>query len=122
MKKKMISSFLFAWQGLLYCFQSQRNMKIHFFITLIIFLLSFWLQLTRAEFLAVILIVALVWVAEIINTALEKVIDICAPHYHPLAEVAKNVAAGAVLVSAFFALIIGILVFGEKLLHFLIKN
>lgn len=121
MINKLVRSFSFAYQGLIYCFKTQKNMRVHFFIALVVFMISYWLELEKGEFLIILLTVALVWVAEIINTSLEKIVDLLSPQYHPLAGIAKNVAAGAVLVSAIFAVIVGILIFGEKLLKFLTK-
>ncbi len=118
MIKKLLQSFLFAFQGLFYCFKTQLNMKIHFFIALIVFTISFLVGLERNELLFILLAVTLVWVTEIINTSLEKVVDLIAPDYHPLAKISKNVAASAVLISTLFAIIVGSIIFGGYLFDF----
>ncbi len=80
--------------------------------------LGLYCGLARWEWVAVALSVGAVWGAELLNTAVEAVVDLVSPEYHPLAGRAKDVAAGAVLVVALAALVVGLLVFGPYLLHF----
>lgn len=94
---------------------TQHNAWIHAVISVVVFALAIWLQLSRVEWSVLILTVMVVWMAEFFNTAVEAVVDMAAPDYHPLAKVAKDVAAAAVLVGALGAVIIGLLIMGPAL-------
>ena len=94
---------------------TQHNAWIHAVISVVVFALAIWLQLSRVEWAVLILTVMVVWMAEFFNTAIEAVVDMAAPDYHPLAKVAKDVAAAAVLVGALGAVIIGLLIMGPAL-------
>jgi len=108
-------SFFYAISGIIYAFKTQRNIKIHFMTTLLIIIFSFLLKLNIIELLIVSVTIALVFTAEMINTAIEAVVDMFTQEYHPLAQAAKNVAAGAVLISAINAVIVGYLIFYKKI-------
>lgn len=112
-------SFFYAISGILYAFRTQRNIKIHFMTTLLVIIFSYLLELDTMELLAVSITVALVLAAEMINTAIETVVDMYTQEYHPLAAAAKNVAAGAVLVSAINAVVVGYLIFFKKIVMLL---
>lgn len=114
-RKNTIESFDWAFQGLLYALRTQRHLRWHALIGCSVVLLAFWLRLTRLETIVVLSAVTLVILAELVNTAIETTIDLCTTEYHPLAAVAKNVAAGAVLLTAFFALIVGYVIFVPSL-------
>jgi undecaprenol kinase len=88
-------------------------MKIHIAAALIVFIAAALLQLDRVGWLFLVLAIALVFIAELVNTAVEAIIDLISPEEHVLARVAKDTAAGAALVAAVFAVVIGILVFYE---------
>ncbi|MGI6097343.1 MAG: diacylglycerol kinase family protein [Dethiobacteria bacterium] len=118
MMYKLKKSFHYAINGLFYVWCTQRNMRIHFFVAVIVFLLSFCFRLDRTEFLFVMAAVFFVLVAEIFNTAIEKTIDLYTEEYRPLARTVKDVSAAAVLIASLFALIVGIIVFGEKILFY----
>jgi undecaprenol kinase len=109
--------FKWAGSGLFYALQTQRNMQVHLAATLLASGLSFWLKLSRLEWLLLLLTFALVWMAEMVNTALEATLDHLAPEIHPQVKIAKDVAAGAVLVASLFAILIGILLWGPRLLR-----
>jgi diacylglycerol kinase (ATP) len=111
----LVTSFNYAFEGILYVLKTQRNMRVHFAVALAILPIAVWLGVTRFELLAVMLAVSFVLIAEMINTALEKAIDIATNSFDPLARVAKDVAAGAVLVAAVNALFVGYLVFAERI-------
>lgn len=96
--------------------RTQRNAWIHAIVSVLVFGVSLWLGLTRLEWAIILLTVALVWMAEFINTALEAVVDLASPMHHPLAKVGKDVAAAAVLVGALTAVLVGVLVLGPHLL------
>lgn len=112
-------SFLCALAGIAYAFKTQRNIKIHFFAATIVIMLSYILRLSTFEIVQVLLTITIVLVAEMINTAIESVVDMCTTDYHPLAKAAKNVAAGAVLISAVNAVIVGYIIFFRKIIMLL---
>ena len=112
--RTLAESFFYAISGILYAFKTQRNIKIHFMVAILIIIISFLLKLNTIELLIVFLTIAMVLTAEMINTAIEAVVDMFTQEYHPLARVAKNVAAGAVLISALNAVIVGYLIFYKK--------
>ncbi len=111
----LIKSFNYAIDGIIYTLKSQRNMKIHYFIALLVLFLSLFLNLSRMEIIAVIISISLVILAEMFNTAIEKTVDLITTQYSPLAKIAKDVAAGAVLITAFNAAMVGYLVFFDRL-------
>src|SRR6476661_9581996 len=111
----LVTSFNYAFEGIIYVLRTQRNMRLHFAVALGILPVSVALGVTRFELLAVMLAVSFVLIAEMINTALEKAIDVATNSFDPLARVAKDVAAGAVLVAAVNAVFVGYLVFAERL-------
>lgn len=113
--RTLAESFFYAISGILYAFKTQRNIKIHFMVAILIIIISFLIKLNTIELLIVFLTIAMVLTAEMINTAIEAVVDMFTQEYHPLARVAKNVAAGAVLISALNAVIVGYLIFYKKI-------
>lgn len=108
-------SFRFAFEGWWYVLRTQRNAWIHALVSVVVFLMAFWLELPALEWAILILTTMVVWMAEFANTALEAVVDIASPDYHQLAKVAKDVAAAAVLVGAIGAVLIGLLIMGPPL-------
>jgi diacylglycerol kinase (ATP) len=83
--------------------------------TLCVFALGLWLKLELRDWAVLLLTIAMVWTAEFLNTALEAVVDLASPHHHPLAKVGKDVGAAAVLIAAFSAIVIGVLILGPPL-------
>lgn len=108
-------SFNSALEGFVYALRTQRNVKIHLFVTAVVLVASICLSITKTELILLLLTVALVLIAEMVNTSLEVVLDLVVERYHPLARVAKDVAAGAVLFAALNAVLVGYLIFFEKL-------
>ena len=104
-----------GFEGIIWVLRTQRNMRVHFLAGAGALALAVVLGVSRVDLLAVILAIALVLIAEMINTALEAAVDLAQPDPHPLAKVAKDVAAGGVLISAVCSLAIGYLVFAERL-------
>jgi len=108
-------SFNWAFEGIVYVVRTQRNMQIHATAAVFVLVMGLLLDLSRLELVAVMAAVSLVLVAEMMNTAIEAAIDAVVTTYHPLVKIAKDVAAGAVLVCAFIAVVVGYLVFADRL-------
>lgn len=115
MKKGETNTFLNAWRGITETIRSERNFKIHLAIALVVVALAAWLGLPLSDWLWVGLSIAFVLISELLNTAIESLVDLASPTYHPLAKRAKDVAAGAVLLAAIFAVIVGLTIFIPKL-------
>jgi diacylglycerol kinase len=111
-----LDSFRHALAGWWYMMRTQRNAWIHAVVSTAVFVLGLWLGLGRVEWAIILLTIAVVWMAEFINTSLEAVVDLASPDLHPLARVGKDVAAAAVLVSAVTAVLVGLLILGPPLL------
>lgn len=109
--KKFLRGFVFAFEGILYALKTQINMRFHFAASLVVIGLGFYFQLSTGEWLFISLAIASVWTTELFNTALEALTDLTTKDIHPLAKVAKDCAAGAVLISALFAVSVGVIVF-----------
>lgn len=115
--KSLLWSFNYAIEGVAYALRTQRNMRIHVSSAIVVLIASLFFHVERFEFLAVIFAIAFVLVTELVNTAVEATIDIVTESFEPLAKVAKDVAAGAVFVSAVTAAIVGYIVFFSRLTH-----
>lgn len=113
--RNLLKSFIAAFQGVVFALKHEKNMRIHMAAALLVIAVSLYLQVERWELLFVLTAIFFVLVTEMINTALEKVVDLSTRKYNSLAYVAKNVAAGAVLFSALFAILVAWLVFGDRL-------
>lgn len=113
--KKLLDSFNYAIEGIINAVRSQRNMRIHMAAALIVLTACFFYDLSKIELLIVIMTISMVIAAELINTAIEFAIDATTNYYHPLAKHAKNAAAGGVLVTAINAVVVGYIVFSDKL-------
>ncbi|NTW01913.1 MAG: diacylglycerol kinase family protein [Oscillochloris sp.] len=112
----MIASFGYAFAGIWYLLRTQRNAQIHVLAGSCAVSLGFILGLERWEWLALVLIITLVIAAEGVNTAIEATVDLATSIRHPLAKIAKDVAAGTVLICAIGAVIVGCIVFLPHLL------
>ena len=108
-------SFQYAFEGWWFVLRTQHNAWIHALVTIIVAGLALWLRLPLRDWAVLILAIMAVWMAEFMNTAIEAVVDMTMPDVHPLAKVAKDVAAAAVLVGALGAVIIGLLLLGPPL-------
>ena len=109
-------SFVFAWAGILRFFRAEHNAWIHLGATVVVIVLAFALRVSRMEAVALVFAIALVWLTEMLNTAVEKIMDLLWPGIHPQVKIIKDVAAGAVLVAAVAAAITGGIIFLPKLL------
>ena len=112
--RSLLDSFNYAFEGVIYAFKTQRNIRLHFLTTGVVLILSLLLQITKVEILILFISITFVIIAEMINTALEATVDLITKEYHPIAAIAKNVAAGAVLVASTLAVIVGYLIFSSK--------
>jgi len=115
-------SFRFAGIGMVQAFRSERNIRIHIAAAVTAVLLSHVLGLGRLETAIVVLATVIVIVAEMVNTALEHLVDLVTAEYHPLAAKVKNIAAGAVLTAAIGAAIVGIIIFGPHLVSMISRG
>jgi diacylglycerol kinase (ATP) len=116
--KKFIDSINHSLSGIIHAFKTEKNMKIHFAISFVVILLSILTHVTRFELIAIIISITLVVLAELFNTAVEAIVDLITDQYHELARIAKNVAAGAVTITALNAVVVGYLVFYRKISSF----
>ena len=112
----MIESLRCALRGVCLVFLSQRNARIQAGIAAAVVAAGAWLGLTPAEWCWIVFVIMAVWAAEAFNTAVERVADLVSPAHHPLAGQAKDVAAGAVLITAAGAALIGLIVLGPHVL------
>jgi len=110
-----------AWAGVVALVRTQANARIHAVVTVIVVVAGLCFRISCGEWCAVILAMGLVWTAEGINTAIEAVVDLASPEIHPLAGKAKDVAAGAVLIAAMVSVLIGLLVFGPRVLGLFVR-
>ncbi|MBF0506935.1 MAG: diacylglycerol kinase [Nitrospirae bacterium] len=108
--RKWVDSTGFAIEGILYAARTQRHLRYHLYTAAFVLLLSYVLGLTRTDFLIIAIAVILVLIAEMINTAIEYVVDLLSPELNESARIAKDVAAGAVLITAFGAAVIGYII------------
>lgn len=111
--KGLLRSFAFAFRGIIAAVRSERNLRIHLTAAVYVAAFSFFYKFTRTEYAVLVLTFSSVIACELINTAIEKTVDICSPEKSCAAGFAKDAAAGAVLVTAVFAVIVGVLLFGD---------
>ena len=115
--RRRVASFGHAGRGVWAALRSEVHLRFHATATVVVIGLGFYCGITRLEWALLALAVAGVWTAELLNTAIEALTDLASPAWHPLAGKAKDVAAGAVLLAALGALVVGALVFGPYLLQ-----
>jgi diacylglycerol kinase (ATP) len=109
----LIDSFNYAIEGLIHVLRTHRNMRIHFAVAVAVLVAAVWKGVNRFELIALLLAITFVLVAEMINSAIEQTIDLSTTSFDPLAKLAKDIAAGAVLIAAINAIAIGYLVFSH---------
>jgi diacylglycerol kinase (ATP) len=119
--KKRAQSFTHAFEGCKFILSTQKNSWIHLGVTIIVVILGLWLKLDFVEWAIIVLVIGLVWTAEAFNTSIEALNDLATSEIHPLAKISKDVGAAAVLLSAFTAVITGVLILGPHLLKKLFK-
>jgi diacylglycerol kinase (ATP) len=109
--KNPLNGFKYAMEGVAHVFRTQRHMRFHFLVLVMVLLAGLVFQLNRLEMMILLFTVTLVLTAEMFNTAIEAVVDLVTQTYHPLAKFAKDIAAGAVLITVLNALIVAFLLF-----------
>ena len=114
-KHSILQSFNYAFEGVVQALRTERNMRIHFALATVVLVLAFAYGVTKLELIALIVAIAFVLIAEMLNTAIEATLDLASPSFDPLAKAAKDMAAGAVLIASVTAVFVGYLVFSDKL-------
>ena len=117
--KNVISSFKYAFQGMFSALKTERNLKIHVTIMILVIIAGIVLKISKIEWIICIILFGLVIGGEMFNSAIETVVDIAMPDINPKAKFAKDAAAGAVLVFEIASAIIGFMIFGPKLIALL---
>ena len=106
-----------ALNGLKYAIKTQKDLKIQIFIAIIVIIISILLKISKIEMIIITISIFLVIFAEVMNTAIEKTVDLVTQEYNEIAKIAKDVSAGAVLVLAINSIIIGLYIFGDKIIN-----
>ncbi len=114
-RSNIFVSFKYAFAGLWYMLRTQRNARIHLAVAAAVVAMGLWLGVSDTEWAILVLTIGVVLTAEALNTVAEAAVDLATMEYHPLAKVAKDVAAGAVLLMAIAAAIVGFLILGPPL-------
>ena len=114
--KARLKSFVYAFNGIFFCIKTQHNFWIHLTALTVVICLGFAFDVSRAEWLLLIFAIGLVLCLEIINTAIEYLVDLISPQHQEAAGLAKDIAAGAVLIAAITSAIIGLIIFVPKFL------
>lgn len=111
----IIAPFRTALAGLIYTFKTQRHMRFHLYVVLVVMIMGLFFNLRLRELLVLLFVISLVLVAEMFNSAIEATVDLVQPNYHPQAKFAKDIAAGAVLITTMIALVVGaLMLLGEN--------
>ena len=109
--KKQLRSFGYAWKGIQSCVGKEQNLSFHLIAAMAVIIAEIVLGITRTEWIMVVMCIGTVIAAELFNTAIEKLVDLVSPERHPVAGQVKDIAAGAVLICAVAAAIIGLIIF-----------
>jgi diacylglycerol kinase len=115
---KFLAGFGYAFHGLWYTLCTQRHARIHILIAILAITMGILLHISALEFAILFVAITGVFTTEMLNTVAELCVDLASPQYHPLAKIAKDVAAGAVLANAILAIIIGLFIFLPHLIPF----
>jgi diacylglycerol kinase len=111
---KTLRSFRYAWHGIYLVIRYENNTRVHLLASVAAVALGVFVKLNSLEWALVLMQIGLVWAAETFNTALEKLVDLVSPEYHPLAGKVKDIAAGAVLIVSLMSVVVGGIVFGSR--------
>jgi diacylglycerol kinase (ATP) len=110
----LFDSFNYAFEGIVHVLRTQRNMRLHFLVALVVVIVALIVNVTKLELIALLISIAFVLISEMLNSAVEAAIDIATTSFDPMAKLAKDIAAGAVLIAAANAIAVGYLVFSGK--------
>lgn len=113
--KKRALSFRHALREIASAYRAEPNLRIHSLATILVLAMAAWLRLAAGDWAVLILVIGLVWTAELVNTAIEASVDLASPQIHPTAKLAKDTAAAAVLIAAITAVLVGLLILGPPL-------
>lgn len=119
--KKLVNSFKYAFQGLISSFKTERNMKIHILIMLLVITSGVILKISAMDWIICVILFGIVISAELFNTAIETTVDMITPFRDPKAKLAKDISAGAVLVLAITSIIVGLIIFIPKIQNLITK-
>lgn len=119
--KKLINSFKYAFSGIVTAFKSEKNMKIHFTMMMLVIIFGILLKISLNEWLVCIMLFCMVIGSEMINTAVENVVNLAMPTKNEVAKNAKDISAGTVLVFAIGSAIIGLIIFIPKIINVLVN-
>ena len=112
--KRRLNAFVFAFEGFIFFFKSVHNAWIHLFAAILTVVAGFLYELNAIEWLWVLSAIAIVFITEMINTAIEKVVDLNTSEFHLLAKQAKDIAAAAVLTACVYAIVVALIIFIPK--------
>lgn len=118
---RITRSFRFAFSGIKEALKSEPNLKIHFLLAFLAFVLAYILKFSSVEWAILVITIGLVWILELINTSLEAIVDLVSPEVKEKAKNAKDVAASAVLISALTSLLVGAFLFLPKILRLFVS-
>jgi len=113
--KPFLRSFRFAFAGIAYALRTQRNARVHAVVACLVIAAGVYFRISTVEWAILALTIGTVFSAEMLNTVAELAVDLLTEHYHPMARIAKDVGAGAVLVAAIAAVGVGVAIFGPRL-------
>ncbi|MFH2104965.1 MAG: diacylglycerol kinase family protein [Parcubacteria group bacterium] len=111
---RLLKSFKYAGKGIFYAVREEQNMKIHFLLAIVIVLLAVYFEISVGEVVALVIVIALVLITELVNTVLERIVDIIKPRMHPYAKSIKDMQAGVVLIASVTAVVVGLLIFAPR--------
>ena len=114
--KRLGKSFVYAFQGIISAYKSEQNLLVHTIALIINIILMFVLKLNIIECVLIVIVITMVFALEMVNTAIEYAVDMAMPRIHPLAKISKDVASGAVLLSAIGATIVGLIIYIPKIM------
>ncbi|MBD1382108.1 diacylglycerol kinase family protein [Metabacillus arenae] len=114
---RLLKSFSFAWDGIKTALREERNFQIHLIVAVVVLFAAFWFELTRYEWIIILFLITGMLSLELMNTAVERVVDLVTKEYKPLAKYAKDTAAAAVLLYAVLSIIVGFIIFLPKLIN-----
>ena len=117
--KRLGKSFVYALRGIISAYKTEQNLLIHTIALIINIILMIILKLSIIECALIVIVITIVFALEMVNTAIEYAIDMAMPQIHPLAKISKDVASGAVLISAIGAVIVGLIIYIPKIMEFI---